>query len=124
MIQQYFPVFGTNSYKFGVRSWSGNDESTAEGATPLLSRGVLPSSLGRFIQPIDQSLVSPTRAELGSRRNVQRFQGGLVFKAHRLLYHSTLGLSVIKKKRRSGVCSVGPGLSGLRVEVLGFRDEG
>ena len=31
---------------------------------------------------------------------VQRFRGGLVFKAHRLLYHSTLGLRVIKKKRR------------------------
>ena len=30
-------------------------------------------------------------------RNVQRFRGGLVFKAHRLLYHSTLGLRVIKK---------------------------
>jgi len=32
--------------------------------------------------------------------NVQRFRGGLVFKAHRLLYHSTLGLRVIKKKKR------------------------
>jgi len=31
-------------------------------------------------------------------RNVQRFRGGLVFKAHRLLYHLTLGLRVIKKK--------------------------
>jgi len=31
-------------------------------------------------------------------RNVQRFQGGLAFKAHRLLYHSTLGLRVIKKR--------------------------
>jgi len=29
---------------------------------------------------------------------VQRFRGGLVFKAHRLLYHSTLGLRVIKQK--------------------------
>ena len=28
----------------------------------------------------------------------QWFRGGLVFKAHRLLYHSTLGLRVIKKK--------------------------
>jgi len=28
---------------------------------------------------------------------VQRFRGGLVFKAHILLYHSTLGLRVIKK---------------------------
>ena len=31
------------------------------------------------------------------RRNVKRFRGGLVFKAHRLLYHSTLGLRVKKK---------------------------
>jgi len=34
-----------------------------------------------------------------SHRNVQRFRGGLVFKAHRLLYHSTLALRVIKKKK-------------------------
>ena len=34
---------------------------------------------------------------------MKRFRGGLVFKAHRLLYHSTLGLSVIKKtKKRKG----------------------
>ena len=32
--------------------------------------------------------------------NVQRFRGGLVFKAHRLLYHSTLGVRVIKKKKK------------------------
>ena len=32
------------------------------------------------------------------RRNVKRFRGGLVFKAHRLLYHPTLGSRVIKKK--------------------------
>ena len=30
--------------------------------------------------------------------NVQWFRGGLVCEAHRLLYHSTLGLGVIKKK--------------------------
>ena len=28
-----------------------------------------------------------------------RSRGGLVFKAHRLLYHSTLGLKVVKKKK-------------------------
>ena len=33
-------------------------------------------------------------------RNVKRFRGGLVVKAHGLLYHSTLGLRVIKKKKR------------------------
>jgi len=31
--------------------------------------------------------------------NVQRIRGGLVFKAHRLVYHSTLCLGVIKKKK-------------------------
>jgi len=32
---------------------------------------------------------------------VQRFRDGLVFKAHRLLYHSTLGVRVIKKKKEA-----------------------
>jgi len=36
-------------------------------------------------------------------RNVKRFRGGLVCKAHRLLYRSTLGLRVIKKKHREHV---------------------
>ena len=31
-------------------------------------------------------------------RNVKRFRGGLVFEAHGLLYHSTLGVKVLKKK--------------------------
>ena len=35
-----------------------------------------------------------------SRR--ERFRGGRVFKAHRLLYHSTLGWGVIKKKKKGG----------------------
>ena len=33
-------------------------------------------------------------------RNVKRFRGGLVCKAHKLLYHSTLGSRVIKKKKK------------------------
>jgi len=33
--------------------------------------------------------------------DLPRFRGGLVFKAHRRLHHSTLGLREIKKKRRS-----------------------
>ena len=39
-----------------------------------------------------------SRIEEGLRRNVNRFRGGLVFKAHRLVYHSTLGSRVIKKE--------------------------
>jgi len=34
------------------------------------------------------------------RRNVKQFRTGLVFKAHRLLYHSTPGSRVIKKKKK------------------------
>ena len=34
-------------------------------------------------------------------RHVQWFRSGLVFKAHRLLYHSNLGLRLIKKMRRA-----------------------
>ena len=30
--------------------------------------------------------------------HVKRFRGGLVFRAHRLLFHSTLGSRVIKKE--------------------------
>ena len=35
-------------------------------------------------------------------RNMKRFRGGLVFKALRLVYHSTLGSRVIKKKKKKG----------------------
>jgi len=31
--------------------------------------------------------------------SLQRFRGGLVVKAHRLVYHSTLGWILIKKKK-------------------------
>ena len=34
------------------------------------------------------------------RRIVKRFRGALVSKAHELLYHSTLGSRVIKKKKK------------------------
>jgi len=39
----------------------------------------------------------------GFRMQGLRFRRGLVFKAHRLLYHSTLGLRVIKKKEIQGL---------------------
>jgi len=45
--------------------------------------------------------LSPARySSQFKNRNVKRFRGGLVSKAHRLLYHSTLGSRGIKKKRR------------------------
>ena len=33
-------------------------------------------------------------------KNAERFRGGLIFKAHGLLYHSTPGMRVIKKKKK------------------------
>ena len=47
-------------------------------------------------------------------RNVQRFQDGLVFKAHRLLYHSTLGLRVKKKKEEASLLVVDVNVEGLQ----------
>jgi hypothetical protein len=46
------------------------------------------------------------------RTNVKRVRGGLVFKTHRLLYHSTLGSKVMKKKKKKvaakrGLCCPG-----------------
>ena len=70
---------------------------------------------------------SSVQSEAGSAttcRNVERFRGGLVFKAYIFLYHSTLGSRVIKKKKyleellgpvRGGVGRVGAdGLPGRR----------
>ena len=37
------------------------------------------------------------------RRNVKRFREGLVFKAHRLVYHSTLDSRIRKKNKFEGV---------------------
>jgi len=47
---------------------------------------------------------------------VKRFRGGLVFEAQRLVYHSTLGWRVIKKKKKKTAARVG--VEGL---VLGLR---
>ena len=76
-------------------------------------------------------------------RNVKRFRAGLIFKAHRLLYHSALGLRVIKKKKKCrgkrarrktfrvqtvvfGIQGSGFRVqgSGFRVPVSGFRVQG
>jgi len=41
---------------------------------------------------------------------VKRFRAGLVFKAHKLLYHSTLASRVIKKKKKRADRCVGDGM--------------
>ena len=48
------------------------------------------------------------------------FQGGLVFKAHGLLYHSTLGSRVKKRKKKKGLGSLVLGLKKRDLKVSGF----
>jgi len=59
-------------------------------------------------------------------RNVKRFRAGLVFKAHRLVYHSTLGWRVIKKKKKNRIEAFGAdeqSEEGIRMEAA-FRPRG
>jgi len=58
------------------------------------------SLLGEVLVPDVHPLLSrfAFRVE-GLELNMKRFRGGLVFKAHRLWHHSTLGWRVIKKKK-------------------------
>jgi len=59
--------------------------------------------------------------QIAGYRNVKRFRGGLVYEAHRLLYHSTLGLRVIKKKKVTiTVWGLGCGVWGLGFGVWGL----
>ena len=65
------------------------------------------SGLGFQVKVLEIVFAHARRPSLGTAavrtglcRNVKRFRRGLVFKAHRRLYHSTLGLRVIKKKKR------------------------
>ena len=51
------------------------------------------------------------------------FRGGLVFQAHRLLYHSTLGLRVIKKKKQMASPEPDQG-AGFRAQGVGCRTQG
>jgi len=54
------------------------------------------------------------------RRKVKRFRGGLVLKAHRLVYRSTLGSRVIKKKNLGEVGDV----CGRREATIGEKKVG
>ena len=56
----------------------------------------------------NRQLMGRLRASELLHRNVQRLRGGLVFKAHRLLYHSTLGFRVITKKKGASLACRDP----------------
>jgi len=66
----------------------------------------------RGTPPRDDSTAGGGRTVPPLRRNVKRFRGGLVFKAHRLLYHSTLALSVTKTREKHRATGASPGRRG------------
>ena len=75
----------------------------------IYSQGTEKLLLIKACNPNPQMGPGSTEAELAARvaiqaqlphRNEKRFRGGLVFKAHRWLYRSTLDSRVIKKKRK------------------------
>ena len=54
-------------------------------------------------------------------RNVQRFREGSVFKAHRLLYQSTLGSRAIQRKKKKKMLGGGEGrIQGVDVLCIGL----
>jgi len=57
------------------------------------------SLISTFLVP-HQNTVTVRFKGIRIREMFQRFRGGLVFKAHRLVNHSTLGWRVIKKKKK------------------------
>ena len=60
--------------------------------------------------PYTRKPETATQGCSGLRVQGERFRGGLVFTAHRLVYHSTLGFRVIKEKKKKNV----PGEGGWR----------
>jgi len=68
---------------------------------------------------IEKSLSGTWWASAAQQKCVERFRGRLVFKAHRLLYRSTLGSRVIKKKKKKGQWVVNKEVS--RWDLVGER---
>ena len=75
-------------------------DSKEKGGKLASSRNTGDGVIGGVVEATPLHEVSPIQL---LRRNVKRFRGGLVYKAHRLLYHPTLGLRGIKKRRRREV---------------------
>ena len=73
--------------------------------------------LARKLLPIEGGVVDEDAHRL--LQQLPAFRGGLVFKAHRLFYHSTLGSIVIKKKKKSSLW-VGFGVESSWIGVQGL----
>ena len=76
-------------------------EMMDETASRRVARPVTPKHETRYTKPCAElcwSIKTAGREKL-LHKSVQRFQGGLVLKAHRPLFCSTLGLRVIEKEK-------------------------
>ena len=100
------------SHQVEGRSLKRPEVRKAHGPRPPLRHGLVDAC------PVPRTVAGAWwRVEQLLSQNMERFRGGLVFKVHRLLYHSTLGLRVIKQKKKVEG-------RGLRVEGWGVRVEG
>ena len=69
----------------------------------VLSYGWLRGMVKVYQTCVDLIAASVSIQEQLLRRNMKGFRGGLAFKAHRLLYYSTLGWRVMKKRKEKSV---------------------
>jgi len=79
--------------------------------THLCSNSHYQTMKEKWIPPDENCLRERKSLAAAGRRSTLLwwFRGGLVFKAHRLWYHSTLGLRVINQKREEGRSWIGKG---------------
>ena len=103
-------------------AWATTSWPRCENATSLLAMRVQVHALLRVLIQLNCFLrIAVSISEQLLRRNVKRFRGGLEFKAHRLLYHSTLGVIEIKEKEETHLL---PRCESALDEVVGFRGLG
>ena len=103
-LPQMPPLYGNLSKKPSICPWDASRARTLRAPARASSRYCL----------------EPIRYNELLRRNVKRFRGGLVFKAHRLVHHSTLGSRVAKKKK---IQQNQPVMTGIRSCLLHARGE-
>ena len=96
----------TEARERGERKTTGYEPFDDAGRTWVVAKSMQVDATGRSV-PVgicvssSSVYVSAEMSNVCARVTIRqrfRFREGLVFQAHRLLYHSTLGLRVIKKK--------------------------
>ena len=90
------------SYRTPLRSYEGKAIRSYERKDLRSYEGKpLGSYKGKALRRYDTAVWRHPCPALVTTASLQRFRGGLVFKSYILLYHSALGLRVIKKKKKA-----------------------